>query len=128
MPSRPPPLLPPVSPARAVVERLVLRHSSVPILVLWNVWLWWVYVAATHAETLAIPTVLHTALGICGIVGVTLNTNAFALWAAAAEAGGATEADATLTEFLRQGPWSAVRFFMIPFCVASYSGMINQEE
>ena len=29
--------------------------------------------------------------------------------------------------FLREGPFSALRFFMIPFCVASYSGIVNQE-
>jgi hypothetical protein len=57
-----------------------------------------------------------------------LNTNAFALWAATAAAGGASQAEAGLVQFVRQGPWSAVRFFMIPFCVASYSGMINQED
>jgi len=55
---------------------LILRHSSTPILVLWNVWLWWVWVAVTHFDTLVIPTVLHSAIGICLIVGVTLNTNA----------------------------------------------------
>ena len=111
--------------AVAAVQRHVLRHSSKPILVLWNVWLWWLYVAITHFETLIIPTVLHSAIGICLIVGFTLNTNAFALWAANFEAEGR---EPRLSTFLREGPFSALRFFMIPFCVSSYSSMINQED
>jgi hypothetical protein len=103
---------------------LVARHSSPPILVLWNVWLWWVWVAVTHFETLIIPTVLHSAIGICLIVGVTLNTNAYALWSAQQMD---EQAPPRVIEFLREGPFSALRFFMIPFCVSSYSSIINQE-
>ena len=57
------------------------RQTSVPLLVLWNVFLFWVAVAATHSQTLLLDTVLETALGICFIVGITLNTNAYAMWA-----------------------------------------------
>ena len=62
-------------------------------------------------------------MGICAIVGVTLNTNAYALWAEGRTPGEET----SLATFLSDGPCSALRFFMIPFCVASYSGIINQE-
>ena len=105
-------------------ERLVLRHSSVPMLVLWNVFLFWVSVAVlTHRKTLLIPTVVATAMGICTIVGITLNTNAYAMWLGTRGA----EQQTGLRAFLREGPFSALRFFMIPFCVASYSGIVNQE-
>ena len=68
--------VPPHSALIAGLTGLILRHSSTPILVLWNVWLWWVWGAVTHFDSLVIPTVLHSAIGICLIVGVTLNTNA----------------------------------------------------
>ena len=105
-------------------ETLALRHSSVPMLVLWNVFLFWVSVAVvTHRQTLLIPTVVATAMGICTIVGITLNTNAYAMWLGTR----APEQESSLKAFLREGPCSALRFFMIPFCVASYSGIVNQE-
>merc|ERR1712046_417278 len=40
---------------------------------------------------------------------------------------GAATQQTELRAFLREGPFSALRFFMIPFCVASYSGIVNQE-
>jgi len=148
-------------------ERLVLRHSSLPMLVLWNVrpaaphaqqsvqsvpdcslcgkegcplchaassaylmccgmqvWLFWFFVAiCTHFRTLVIPAVVCSAMGICTIVGATLNTNAYAMWAETRGKGD----DTSLRAFARDGPFSCARFFMIPFCVASYSGIINQE-
>jgi hypothetical protein len=104
-------------------NRLVLRHSSVPILVLWNVFMFWAWVAWTHFPTLLIESVWKTALGICVVVGITLNTNAYALWKESQPPGAATGVGA----FVRGGPCSAIRFFMIPFCVASYSGMVNRE-
>ena len=128
-------------------ERLVLRHSSLPMLVLWNVraapvchaassaylptstvctqvWLFWFFVAiCTHFRTLVIPSVICSAMGICTIVGATLNTNAYAMWAETRGKGD----DTSLRAFARDGPFSCARFFMIPFCVASYSGIINQE-
>lgn len=110
--------------APSKLEALVLRHSSVPMLVLWNVFLFWVSVAVlTHRKTLLIPTVVATAMGICTIVGITLNTNAYAMWLETRSAG----QQAGLRAFIREGPFSALRFFMIPFCVASYSGIVNQE-
>jgi hypothetical protein len=114
----------PATEAPSSFERLVLRHSSVPMLVLWNVFLFWVSVAVlTHRKTLLIPTVVATAMGICTIVGITLNTNAYAMWLETR----AAEQETGLRAFLREGPFSALRFFMIPFCVASYSGIVNQE-
>lgn len=101
-----------------------MRHSSPPILVLWNVWLWWVWVAITHFDTLVIPTVLHSAIGICIIVGVTLNTNAYALWSTQWMD---ERNPPRVRAFLYEGSFSALRFFMIPFCVSSYSSIINQE-
>ena len=65
----------------ARVLPLIERQTSVPLLVLWNVFLFWVQVAVTHSDTLFMDTVLETALGICFIVGITLNTNAYAMWA-----------------------------------------------
>ena len=70
-----------------------------------------------------IPSVVCSAMGICTIVGVTLNTNAYAMWAETRGKGD----DTSLRAFARDGPFSCARFFMIPFCVASYSGIINQE-
>lgn len=110
--------------APSTFEALVLRHSSAPMLVLWNVFLFWVSVAVlTHRRTLLIPTVVATAMGICTIVGITLNTNAYAMWLETR----AAEQQTGLWAFLHEGPFSALRFFMIPFCVASYSGIVNQE-
>jgi hypothetical protein len=109
---------------RGSALRLAMRHSSPPILVLWNVWLWWVWVAITHFDTLVIPTVLHSAIGICIIVGVTLNTNAYALWSTHWMD---ERNPPRVRAFLYEGPFSALRFFMIPFCVSSYSSIINQE-
>eukprot|EP01052_Picozoa_sp_SAG31_P018381 SAG31_NODE_1299_length_8918_cov_59.994671_4_plen_135_part_00 len=82
---------------------LLERQTSVPILVLWNVFLFWVAVATTHSETLLLDTVLETALGICAIVGVTLNTNAYAMWAEP------RKSDSSVFEFISTAPFSFIR-------------------
>ena len=89
---------------RARAWPLIERQTSVPILVLWNVFLFWVAVASTHSETLLLDTVLETALGICAIVGVTLNTNAYAMWAEPR-----TPESASVFEFISAGPFSVIR-------------------
>ena len=48
------------------------------------------------------------------IVGCGLNTNAYA----------GSSADSILG-FLKMSPFSVMRFFLIPFCVASYSAIVN---
>ena len=67
--------------------------------------------------------VVKAALGICAVVGVTLNTSAYQLWV---DSRGECE-EATLQAFISVAPFATMRFFLVPFCVASYSGVISQE-
>jgi hypothetical protein len=95
-----------------------LRHTSPPFLALWNVFTWWLYVAITHWGCVCahITTVVEAALGICAIVGLTLNLNGFVSWREASK-----QHEATFLDYATNGPFNCMRFFLVPFCVASYS-------
>ena len=75
-----------------------------------QVWLFWFFVAiCTHFRTLVIPAVVCSAMGICTIVGATLNTNAYAMWAETRGKGDDTSLREWVDELLT-GPGSGPSF------------------
>lgn len=77
-------------------------------LLLWSALLWYAVTMARHAT--ADPRVWLGAAGIASVVGVMLAANAI-------PAGGSWRG---------LGFWPALRFFLIPFCVASFSSVMRE--
>ena len=84
-----------------------LRSLTTGQLILWCYFLWYLVVLVRYFDDN--PRIWLTALGLAAIVGVALYVNA-----TSAAAGRA-----------RLGFWPTARFFIIPFCVSSYSALIK---
>ena len=91
----------------------LLRQTSTPFLALWTLFLWWAFVMITHSAWNC-GGCISKSLGVSGIVGLGLNANGYA----------ASGRD-SIKEYVLKGPFSVARFFLIPFCVASYSAVAN---
>eukprot|EP00658_Telonema_sp_P-2_P048731 TRINITY_DN3705_c0_g1_i1.p1 TRINITY_DN3705_c0_g1~~TRINITY_DN3705_c0_g1_i1.p1 ORF type:complete len:205 (-),score=28.05 TRINITY_DN3705_c0_g1_i1:201-815(-) len=117
--------MPGVDPPSPLRFRLLMRHTDTPMIIMWDVFVWWIYVAVTHWGCVCahIQQVAIAALGICGVVGTTLNVSAYSMWRDVQP----LSADTSLWSYLQSAPFATMRFFLVPFCVASYSGVINQE-
>lgn len=77
-------------------------------LLLWSAFIWYAVTMARHAT--ADPRVWLGAAGIAAVVGVMLTANAI-------PAGGS---------WREPGFWPTLRFFLIPFCVASFSSVMRE--
>eukprot|EP01060_Flectonema_neradi_P027044 TRINITY_DN36684_c0_g1_i1.p1 TRINITY_DN36684_c0_g1~~TRINITY_DN36684_c0_g1_i1.p1 ORF type:complete len:192 (+),score=24.69 TRINITY_DN36684_c0_g1_i1:43-576(+) len=92
---------------------ILLRQTSGAFLALWSLFLWWLFVMLTHSAWSCGDCVAKS-LGVSAIVGLGLNANGYA----------ASNAN-SVAEYVKNGPFSVARFFLIPFCVASYSAIAN---
>ena len=92
------------------LSNYVLRHTEVPFLLMWNVFIWWLYVAITLWGCVCahIDAVAQASLGICAIVGCTLNLSAYTLWCDGRQGNEESGAGA----YLRVAPFATMRFFL----------------
>ena len=85
-----------------------------PLLPLWFSLTWYITVVATHEEPANVTAHWGNAAIISALVGTILNVNAFS-----AAAGGDS-----LSDWLKRNPCTSARFYVIPFCVSSYSSVV----
>lgn len=95
--------------ARLMAGSLVryMGGLTTPRLVLWCYLLWYVVVAAAHFDSS--PRLWITSFGLSVIIGVALILNA----------------RIGLPAGSRVDRWQAFRFFMMPFCVSSFSALVK---
>lgn len=89
---------------------LAVRPALQP---LWALASWYASVMVVHAASTPAHT-WWTALVVCAIVGTALNANAYS----AAAPGTAA------VQWATHNPCTVARFFLIPFCVSSYSSVV----
>ena len=84
-----------------------LRSLPAPKLLLWCYLLWYLFVAVTYFDPS--PTLWASSLGLSGIIGT-------GLYLSTAFAG---------RERTRLAFWPIFRFYLMPFCVSSFSALIK---
>ncbi len=77
-------------------------------LLLWSAFLWYVAIMARHAT--ASPVLWLNSAGIAAVIGVILAANAIPPG----------------RKWRELGFWPLARFFLIPFCVSSFSAVMNR--
>ena len=125
-------------------RRQVLSNTKPAILMLWCIFEFYLFVFITHRDSVAQnPMLIYGALGIGATVGVALNANGYAMMADASAGHGDDGVDAgagggrggggrgagcgQLCGYITGKPFAVMRFFLIPFCVSSYSSIISSE-
>lgn len=79
-------------------------------LLLWSAFLWYVAIMARHATSS--PAVWLNSAGIAAVISVILAANAIPVG----------------RNWQDLGFWPLARFFLIPFCVSSFSAVMNKAE
>jgi hypothetical protein len=116
-------------------RRQVLSNTKPAILMLWCIFEFYLFVFITHRDSVARdPMLIYGALGIGTTVGLALNANGYAMMAdASGEHGdegvgaGAGGFRGGVCGYITGKPFAVMRFFLIPFCVSSYSSIISSE-
>ena len=94
----------------------LLRQTSPVYTVLWCMFYYWLLVMVSHSAW-GCGMCIAKSLGVAAFVGCALNANSFA---------GAKED--SLAAYVLGSPFAVLRFFLIPFCVASYSAIVNTKK
>jgi hypothetical protein len=84
-----------------------LARLSVGRYILWCYFFGWIVVAVRHFDPS--PRIWLTSLGLSLVIGAALLINA----------------TSSSPEGSRVGRWAAFRFFLIPFCVSSFSALVK---
>jgi hypothetical protein len=117
-------------------QQQILHHTSIGELMLWNTFIFWLYVIIARSTEATLKK-WPTALGIAVIVGMILNVNAFAMFKAnraklvalqrQLDDGDAdrNEAEGLVMLFLKTNVSSIFRFFFIPFGVSTYTATMT---
>jgi len=115
-------------PATNSMTETVRRHTGLGFQLLWTLFIYWLYVMVnylTEQKAAKIPV----ALVLCTLVGLSLNVNGFVLWRSnkialdslKKQLGDAQVSDASVMSYIVGNTWTGLRFFIVPFCVSSYS-------
>mmetsp|Transcript_22031 Transcript_22031/g.32836 ORF Transcript_22031/g.32836 Transcript_22031/m.32836 type:complete len:182 (-) Transcript_22031:204-749(-) len=87
-------------------------HSCrISLLPVWWLTIWYLYILSFYGS--ADPKMWGSAVGIAIIIGCTLFSNMYY---------------APFDKFMEKNDWVVIRVFIIPFCVSSYSQVIQKKE
>ncbi len=75
--------------------------------ILWALFIWWAHTLVWHFDP--DPRIWLTAVGLGAIAGTVLFVGAHT----------------ASTETLKLGAWRAIRFYLVPFCVASFAAVVK---
>jgi len=113
-------------------QRFILDHTSIGYMLLWTIFIFW-GVALALRSTISTLEKWPTAIGLACLVGMVLNVNAFAMFksnlvktnAIREELGQTIEQTALVRVYWNLNSSSAMRFFLIPFAVSTYTITAN---
>ncbi len=82
-------------------------HLTFPQKLLWALLIWWVHTVVWHFDPE--PLLWLTAVGLGAIAGTVLLVGTHA----------------ATPEALKLGAWRSIRFYLVPFCVASFAALVK---
>lgn len=119
----------PAKPAAAKSSwiEFVDRHTGVGYQLLWSLFLFWNFVMASHMTKKQAANI-PVAMILCTFVGLSLNLNGYVLWKAnkaqldkLKNELGEKVSDSSVETYVNGNVWTAFRFFLVPFCVSTFS-------